>query len=826
MSNGVLLAPFAPPRSISHSMRVTSEQTSALKCRDPRASMRAVLQRWYPGTPQSVRSRLGLPNRSCSKHAAAPSAQAAPPGTKHTAQLPNRPPIRHLLTRESREPPRLPMAVIAAALRTPHVQGSINRKGPQRTPQRATSPLRTLTGAPFQASSNGKHTQPFRNLRKRHKYASCKAAQEGSRWSLRGSGERISRKTSGQMPGVEITRKTQSISSSRTPIQGVASKEIVAIATAGRSKQVMDLSRGLKIALTCGGTNLNWDLYSSSTNKGFILQQTPVNIRGRENRHQPSTVPYVSQIHIEEISKCAEKINKILRACSNGFKLDRESVDVGRELLRGAIDLEESLRMLASLQEASEYMVNTQRKQVRLIKEKEDEDEPSKAKAEQKMILSRPVFSLYGPHETGNVEKIQRETVGSQSPDDKDQPVEQHTSIFQERTQEEESNSRDGNGIMSLHSAQAEQHLLQKAQATPHHNNPVIGDCTSPKEKTGEIDTNTHEAIDHATTLRQLPGISIREDEDPCFLNVMENSVPGSTNSRQQHTSNCNSFKQHDQTVSTFNIQELPTDDENHLRETLLRSQVFLNNVQALKWPSQNKKMEKIEKGGGEYLMEPATPSPPQPRPAEERKRRWGVPMQGPLPAAAARAQSRRRGLLPSPPPLAASPCSPALLPVPGATVAASPWPPLLLMAPAAADGPRRRRCCCCSPAGRGKEEGDRAAATPLPRGLSLSHYRLSEEEEKRRRSRASCLPAISLSRSLSRCPKGHKRKKEKIRGKKKKGNKGKSAKMPNANDRDGTSIDRDETSNNRDGTSIDRDGVFSTPYKSTGGAPGKEEDF
>ncbi|MQL69867.1 hypothetical protein Taro_002161 [Colocasia esculenta] len=60
-----------------------------------------------------------------------------PPGTEHTAQLPNRPPVRHLLTRESREPPRLPMAVIAAALRTPHVQGSINRKGPHRVPQRS-----------------------------------------------------------------------------------------------------------------------------------------------------------------------------------------------------------------------------------------------------------------------------------------------------------------------------------------------------------------------------------------------------------------------------------------------------------------------------------------------------------------------------------------------------------------------------------------------------------------------------------------------------------------------------------------------------------------
>ncbi|MQL84218.1 hypothetical protein Taro_016731 [Colocasia esculenta] len=113
---------------------------------------------------------------------------------------------------------------------------------------------------------------------------------------------------------------------------------------------------------------------------------------------------------------------------------------------------------------------------------------------------------------------------------------------------------------------------------------------------------------------------------------------------------------------------------------------------------------------GAKYLMEPATPSPPQPRLVEERKRRWGVPAQGPLPAAAARAQSCRRGLLPLPPPLAASPRSPALLPVPGATIAASP-----LAAAAAACS--RRRCkpppAAAAAAVHRKEEGRGIA--PLP---------------------------------------------------------------------------------------------------------------
>ncbi|MQM08010.1 hypothetical protein Taro_040857, partial [Colocasia esculenta] len=47
----------------------------------------------------------------------------------------------------------------------------------------------------------------------------------------------------------------------------------------------------------------------------------------------------------------------------------------------------------------------------------------------------------------------------------------------------------------------------------------------------------------------------------------------------------------------------------------------------------------------------------------------------------------------------------------------------------------------------------------------------------------------------------------------------GKSAKRPKIKDRGGSSNDRDESSN-------DRDGVFSTPYKSTWGAPGQSEIF
>lgn len=64
-------------------------------------------------------------------------------------------------------------------------------------------------------------------------------------------------------------------------------------------------------------------------------------------------VPALSQLHVKEISKGAEKLNRILRAWSSGLNFDKCSVEIGKELLKGAMDLKESLRMLANLQGAS-----------------------------------------------------------------------------------------------------------------------------------------------------------------------------------------------------------------------------------------------------------------------------------------------------------------------------------------------------------------------------------------------------------------------------------------------------------------------------------------
>ncbi|KAG4147031.1 hypothetical protein ERO13_D05G197766v2 [Gossypium hirsutum] len=113
--------------------------------------------------------------------------------------------------------------------------------------------------------------------------------------------------------------------------------------------------------------------------------------------HQPSRcqLPTLSHLHIEEISRGVKKLNQILKACSNGLNFDRYLIEIGRELLKGARDLEESLGMLVKLQEDSEYMIRPQRKsRITLLEEDEDDDENT-VKIVDQMQLGRPRFSNY-----------------------------------------------------------------------------------------------------------------------------------------------------------------------------------------------------------------------------------------------------------------------------------------------------------------------------------------------------------------------------------------------------------------------------------------------
>lgn len=104
-----------------------------------------------------------------------------------------------------------------------------------------------------------------------------------------------------------------------------------------------------------------------------------------------------SQIHINEVSKGVQKLNQILRTCSNGLNFDRYSIEVGRELLKGAMDLEESLRMLVNLQEASDYMISNQKKNKIKLLEDDEEDEKETTKLTDLKQLDRPRFSFDKP---------------------------------------------------------------------------------------------------------------------------------------------------------------------------------------------------------------------------------------------------------------------------------------------------------------------------------------------------------------------------------------------------------------------------------------------
>ncbi|XP_022750450.1 uncharacterized protein LOC111299499 [Durio zibethinus] len=122
------------------------------------------------------------------------------------------------------------------------------------------------------------------------------------------------------------------------------------------------------------------------------------------NSYQPSSsqLPTLSHLHIEEILRGAKKLNQILRGCSNGFNFDRYSIEIGRELLKGAIDLEESLRILVDLQEGSEHLITPQRKSLITLPEEDEDDDENTVKIADQKQLDRPRFSFDRPSRNYN----------------------------------------------------------------------------------------------------------------------------------------------------------------------------------------------------------------------------------------------------------------------------------------------------------------------------------------------------------------------------------------------------------------------------------------
>jgi hypothetical protein len=103
----------------------------------------------------------------------------------------------------------------------------------------------------------------------------------------------------------------------------------------------------------------------------------------------------LSLVQINEISKGAHKLNHILRACfSNGVNMDTYSFNFAKELLQGAIDLEQSLRMLVDLQKSSTSQAQNKNR-ITLLEEKEEEEEEEEVdRRMEKMQLAHPTFSF------------------------------------------------------------------------------------------------------------------------------------------------------------------------------------------------------------------------------------------------------------------------------------------------------------------------------------------------------------------------------------------------------------------------------------------------
>ncbi|KAM7509525.1 hypothetical protein LguiA_019978 [Lonicera macranthoides] len=78
-----------------------------------------------------------------------------------------------------------------------------------------------------------------------------------------------------------------------------------------------------------------------------------------------------SSLQLMEVSRGAEKLNQVIDSWSNGVSFDGHSKDIAKDLLKGALDLQDSLMMLGKLQETSQYMTKLKKKQ----KEKGRSDE-------------------------------------------------------------------------------------------------------------------------------------------------------------------------------------------------------------------------------------------------------------------------------------------------------------------------------------------------------------------------------------------------------------------------------------------------------------------
>ncbi|XP_028785788.1 uncharacterized protein LOC114760449 [Neltuma alba] len=205
-----------------------------------------------------------------------------------------------------------------------------------------------------------------------------------SKQTYRGSGNAKAIEAVTSRTGDTLTRPSSR--SHRTSNNGKASDQIVVYGRGQSSVQLSDISLALAYAFDNGGKLRRDDSSLTSSMMGFLHQIKRGTMeyskigRGSNLDRQLATAnhfPTSSPGQINEISKGVQKLNQILRACSNGdLNMDRYSIEFAKELLRGAMDLEESLRMLVDLQKSSDSMKNSQKKnRITFIEDDNDDDD-------------------------------------------------------------------------------------------------------------------------------------------------------------------------------------------------------------------------------------------------------------------------------------------------------------------------------------------------------------------------------------------------------------------------------------------------------------------
>lgn len=186
------------------------------------------------------------------------------------------------------------------------------------------------------------------------------------------------------------------------------STQLVPFGRCQGSQQIGDLSMALALALENGGKLRQFN----SSAKGSVLtfQLPKMGRTDLQSQGNHSRTPSLTHLHIQEISKGAQKLNQILSACSNGLNFDKYSVEIGKELLKGAMDLQQALQMLVNLQEASESMVQPRRTSriVLLEDDKEVEEDELVNGMEQKQLDLLPRFSFDKPTRPRHPQKQQR----------------------------------------------------------------------------------------------------------------------------------------------------------------------------------------------------------------------------------------------------------------------------------------------------------------------------------------------------------------------------------------------------------------------------------